>query len=113
MVSLSWPRLLRCRCFIVRKGCFVNKNILNAESYQNCDEFLSSVVSLTSMLQKLPLNSAPGPDFISAEHLLYAGGPLCLYLSVFLGCLRMIRENQNNISCVKCDQTFLLVMIER
>jgi len=30
------------------------------------------VVSLTSLVQKLPLNKAPGPDFISAEHLLYA-----------------------------------------
>jgi len=43
---------------------------------------MCSVVSLTSLLQKLLLNKAPRPDLISAEHLLYAGESLCFFLSV-------------------------------
>ena len=37
--------------------------------------------SLTSLLQKLPLNKSPGPDCISAEHLLYADESLRFFLS--------------------------------
>ena len=68
------------------KDCF--KGILNfensvngsAESVEHCidckENYMSlempmcSFVSLTSLLQKLPLNKAAGPDCISAEHLL-------------------------------------------
>ena len=32
---------------------------------------MCSFDSLTSLLQKMPLNKAPGPDCLSAEHLLY------------------------------------------
>ena len=42
---------------------------------------MCSFVSLTSLLQKLPLNKAPGPDCISAEHLLYADESLHFFLS--------------------------------
>ena len=42
---------------------------------------MCSFVSLTSLLQKLPLNKAPGPDCISAEHLLYADQSLRFFLS--------------------------------
>jgi len=49
-----------------------------------------SVVSLTSLLQKLHLNKAPGTDCISAEHLLYAGESFllsvnCLIYALFTG----------------------------
>jgi len=37
---------------------------------------MSSVDSVTLLLQKLPLNKAPDPDFASAEHLLCAGAGL-------------------------------------
>jgi len=40
-----------------------------------------SFVSLASLLQKLPLNKAPGTDCISAEHLLYADKYLRFFLS--------------------------------
>jgi len=43
------------------------------ENYLGLEIPMCSFVSLTSLLQKLPLNKSPGPDFISAEHLLYAG----------------------------------------
>jgi len=51
---------------------------------------MCSVVSLTSLLQKLPLNKAPGADCISAEHLLYAGESVffsvnCLICALFTG----------------------------
>ena len=42
---------------------------------------MCSFVSLASLLQKLPLNKAPGLDCISAEHLLYADESLRFFLS--------------------------------
>ena len=42
---------------------------------------MCSFVSLALLLQKLPLNKAPGPDCISAEHLLYADESLRFFLS--------------------------------
>jgi len=41
------------------------------ENYLGLEMLMCSFVSLASLLQKLPLNKAPGPDCISAEHLLY------------------------------------------
>jgi len=78
------------------KDCF--KGILNSESSANgsvesvehsidCKEnylgleMKCSFISLVSLLQKLPLNKAPGPDCISAEHLLYADESLRFFLS--------------------------------
>jgi len=49
------------------------------ENYMGHEMSMCSVVSLTSLLQKLPLNKAPGPDCMSAEHLLYAGESLCFF----------------------------------
>ena len=74
------------------------KGILNSENSANgseesvehsidCKNYLGlkmpmcSFVSLASLLQKLPLNKAPGPDCISAEHLLYADESLRFFLS--------------------------------
>ena len=66
------------------------KGILNSESSANesvdhsidCKEnYLVSPSSLASLLQKLPLNKAPGLDCISAEHLLYADESLRFFLS--------------------------------
>ena len=42
------------------------------ENYLGLEMAMCSFVSLASLLQKLPLNKAPGPECISAEHLLYA-----------------------------------------
>jgi len=42
------------------------------ENYLGLEMPTRSFVSLASLLQNLPLNKAPGPDCISAEHLLYA-----------------------------------------
>jgi len=42
-----------------------------------------SLVLLRSLLQKLPLKKAPGPDFVSAEHLLYAGESLRFFVLLF------------------------------
>ena len=60
------------------------------ENHLSLEMPMCSVVSLTSLLQKLPLNKAPGPDCISAEHLLYAGESLffsvnCLIYALFTG----------------------------
>ena len=42
---------------------------------------MCSFVSLAALLQKLPLNKSPGPDCISAKHLLYADESLRFFLS--------------------------------
>ena len=45
---------------------------IDCKNYPGLEMPMCSFVSLASLLQKLPLNKAPGPDCISAEHLLYA-----------------------------------------
>ena len=50
-------------------------------NYLGLEMPMCSFVSLASLLQKLPLNKAPGPDCISAEHLLYADESLHFFLS--------------------------------
>ena len=42
------------------------------ENYLGLEMPMCTFVSLAALLQKLPLNKSPGPDCISAEHLLYA-----------------------------------------
>jgi len=61
---------------------FVERSIDCKENYLGPEMAMCSIVSLTSLLQKLPLNKAPGLDFISAEYLLYAGESLCFFLRV-------------------------------
>jgi len=51
------------------------------ENYLGLEMSMCSFVSLASLLQKLPLNKSPGPDCISAEHLLYADESLRFFLS--------------------------------
>jgi len=51
------------------------------ENYLGLEMPMCSFVSWASLLQKLPLNKAPGPDCISAEHLLYADESLRFFLS--------------------------------
>ena len=51
------------------------------ENYLRLEMPMCSFVSLASLLQKLPLNKSPGPDCISAEHLLYADESLRFFLS--------------------------------
>ena len=61
------------------------------ENYLGLEMPLCSFVSLASLIQKLPLNKAPGPDCISAEYLLYADESLrffsvnCLTCVLFTG----------------------------
>ena len=50
----------------------VEHSIVCKENYLGLEMTMCSFVSLASLLQKLPLNKSPGPDCISAEHLLYA-----------------------------------------
>jgi len=45
---------------------------IDCKNYLGLEMPMCSFVSLASLLQKLPLNKASGPDCISAEHLLYA-----------------------------------------
>jgi len=61
---------------------FVENSIDCKENYLGTEMPMCSVVSVMSLLQKLPLNKAPRPDFISAEHLLYAGESQCLFPSL-------------------------------
>ena len=51
------------------------------ENYLGLEMPMCSFVSLTSLLQKLPLNKASGPDCIPAEHLLYTDESLRFFLS--------------------------------
>ena len=50
----------------------VDHSIDCKENYLGLEMAICSFVSLASLLQKLSLNKAPGPDCISAEHQLYA-----------------------------------------
>jgi len=61
---------------------FVELSIDCKENYLGPEMPMCSVVSLSSRLQKLPLNKALGSDFISAQYLLYAGESPCFFLSV-------------------------------
>jgi len=51
------------------------------ENYLGLEMLMCSFVSLASLLQKLPSKKAPGPDCISAEHLLYADESLRVFPS--------------------------------
>jgi len=51
------------------------------EIYKGLEMPMCSFVFLTSLLQKVPLNKAPGPGCISVEHLLYADETLRFFLS--------------------------------
>ena len=62
----------------------VGHSIVCKENYLGLEMPMCSFVSLASLLQKLPLNKAPGPDCISAEHLLYADESLRFFLSELL-----------------------------
>jgi len=57
------------------------------ENYLGLEMLMCSFVSLAALLQKLPLNKSPGPDCISAEHLLYADESLRFFLSELLTCV--------------------------
>ena len=75
------------------------------ESYMGLEMPMYSFVSLTSLLQKLPLNKAPGPDCISAEHLQYADESLRFVCFFFLAnCLK----TQSSIGDVLHMQPFNL-----
>ena len=61
------------------------------ENYLGLEMPMCFFASLTPLLQKLPLNKAPGPDCISVEHLLHADESLrffsvnCLMCVLFTG----------------------------
>jgi len=59
----------------------VDHSIDCKENYLGLEMAMCSFVSLASFPQKLPLNKAPGPNCISAEHLLYADESLHFFLS--------------------------------
>ena len=59
----------------------VEHSINCKENYLVLEMRMCSFVSLASLLQKLSLNKAPGPDCISAEHLLYEDESLRFFLS--------------------------------
>jgi len=75
------------------KGIFNSENSANGsaesvehsidckENYPGLEMPMCSFVSLTSLLQKLPLNETAGTNCISAEQLLYADETLRFFLS--------------------------------
>ena len=65
----------------------VDHSIDCKENYLGLEMARCSFVSLASLLQKLPLNKAPGPDCISAEHLLYADESLRFFSVNCLTCV--------------------------
>jgi len=64
---------------------------IDCKNYLDLEMPMCSFVYLTPLLQKPPLNKAPGADCISAEHLLYADESLrffsvnCLICVLFTG----------------------------
>jgi len=64
---------------------------IDSKNYLDLEMPMCSFVSLASLIQKLPLNKAPGPGCISAEHLLSADESLrffsvnCLTCVLFTG----------------------------
>jgi len=72
----------------LNSGNSVNESAESLEYSIDCKENhlglempMYSFVSLTALHQKLPLNKSPGPDCISAEHLLCVGESLSFFLS--------------------------------
>ena len=62
---------------------------------------MCSFVSLGAILQKLPLNKSPGPDCISAEHLLYADESLRFFLSeLFNMCIPVLTSGGQYVNSV-------------
>ena len=80
---------------------FVQNAIGNSSSFHNIPNLLCTVDLIHILLYKLPLDSSPGADTITAEHLCYCDPSICLHLSIFfnmclyhnfvpLGCLDTI-----------------------
>ena len=65
----------------------VDHSIDCKENYLGLEMAMCYFVSLASLLQKLPLNRAPGPDCISAQHLLYADESLRFFSVNCLSCV--------------------------
>ena len=65
---------------------FVEHSI-DCKNYVGAEMSMCSVVSLTSLLQKLPLNKTPELEFISAGNLLYADESLCFFSVYCLICV--------------------------
>ena len=82
----------------------VDHSIDCKENYLGLEMAMCSFVSLASLLQKLPLNKAPGPDCICAEHLLYADESLrffsvnCFICVLFMGiCPIPVNNNSSHM----------------
>jgi len=79
---------------ILNSGNSANRSAESVEHSIDCKEVylglempMCSFVSLAALLQKLPLNKSPGPDCISAEHLLYADESQRFFLSELFKCV--------------------------
>ena len=70
------------------------------ENYLGLEMPMCSSVSLAALLQKLPLNKSPGPDCISAEHLLYADESLHFFLSELFNMCIVHRHGYIPNSCL-------------
>ena len=85
----------------------VEHSIDSKENYMGLEILGCSFVSLTSLLQRLPLNKAPRPDCISAEHLLYADESLlflsvnCLICALFTGMYPILVWTQQQLPYAK------------
>jgi len=81
---------------------FVEYSIDCKEMYLGTEMPTCSVLSLTSLLQKLPLNKTPGLDFNSAERLLYESESLfffsvyCLICASFTVLHRFLCKHNNS-----------------
>ena len=62
---------------------FVQNAIGNSSSFHNIPNMVCTVDLIHILLCKLPLDSSPGADTITAEHLCYCDSSICLYLSMF------------------------------
>ena len=86
---------------------FVQNAIGSSSSFHNIPNLLCTVDLIHILLYKLPLDSSPGADTITAEHLCYCDQSICLYLSIFFNmCL------YHNFAPLSCQHTIIVSIVK-
>ena len=86
---------------------FVQNAIGNISSFHNILNLPCTVDLIHILLYKLPLDSSPGADIITAEHLCYYDPSICLYLSIFFNmCL------YHNFVSLGCLDTIIVPIVK-